>query len=206
MIAGMYEDVSAVTKGWKLNPIAFDSLLNQSSHSFAFGSPDIVPCLPSVPHPNGLTCGRTHEDDEDFTKDASHLDLWVLDRFRELLDQAKTDKELGAKMRKPGTVFFLHLLGLDTTGHTYRPFSSEYVGNTIVVDAIAREVERLMDDFYRHDSKTAYVFTADHGMSVKGNHGDVIPTTRAPSHRLGCRSTKTSACNTEADASIKSCG
>ncbi len=121
-----------------------------------------------------------HEDDEDFTKDASHLDLWVLDRFRELLDQAKTDKELGAKMRKPGTVFFLHLLGLDTTGHTYRPFSSEYVGNTIVVDAIAREVERLMDDFYRHDSKTAYVFTADHGMSVKGNHGDVIPTTRAP--------------------------
>ncbi|CDS02075.1 hypothetical protein, partial [Sporisorium scitamineum] len=181
MIAGMYEDVSAVTKGWKLNPIAFDSLLNQSSHSFAFGSPDIVPMFAVGAAADRVDMWTYDEEDEDFTKDATHLDLWVLDRLKDLLNRAKHDKDLDAKMRKPGTVFFLHLLGLDTTGHTYRPFSSEYVGNTIVVDAITREVEKLMDHFYRNDGRTAYVFTADHGMSVKGNHGDGDPdNTRTP--------------------------
>ncbi|SPO20128.1 related to MCD4 - sporulation protein [Ustilago trichophora] len=181
MIAGMYEDVSAVTKGWKLNPIAFDSLLNQSSHSFAFGSPDIVPMFAVGAAADRVDMWTYNEEDEDFTKDASHLDLWVLDRLRELLDRAKKNEELSLKMREPGTIFFLHLLGLDTTGHTYRPLSPEYVGNTIVVDAIAREVEKLMDDFYQNDGRTAYVFTADHGMSLKGNHGDGDPhNTRTP--------------------------
>ncbi|SJX60502.1 related to MCD4-sporulation protein [Sporisorium reilianum f. sp. reilianum] len=181
MIAGMYEDVSAVTKGWKLNPIAFDSLLNQSSHSFAFGSPDIVPMFAVGAAADRVDMWTYDEEDEDFTKDATHLDLWVLDRFKSLLDRAQHDKELDAKMQQPGTVFFLHLLGLDTTGHTYRPLSSEYVGNTIVVDAITREVEKLMDDYYQNDGRTAYVFTADHGMSVKGNHGDGDPdNTRTP--------------------------
>ncbi|KAJ9476733.1 GPI ethanolamine phosphate transferase 1 [Pseudozyma hubeiensis] len=181
MIAGMYEDVSAVTKGWKLNPIAFDSLLNQSSHSFAFGSPDIVPMFAVGAAADRVVMWTYQEQDEDFTKDASHLDLWVLDRFRDLLDRARRDKALDAKVRAPGAVFFLHLLGLDTTGHTYRPHSPEYVGNTIVVDAIAREVERLMDGFFYNDARTAYVFTADHGMSVKGNHGDGDPdNTRTP--------------------------
>lgn len=181
MIAGMYEDVSAVTKGWKLNPIAFDSILNQSSHSFAFGSPDIVPMFAVGAAADRVDMWTYNEEDEDFTKDATHLDLWVLDRFRELLDKAKHDEELSQKMQQPGTVFFLHLLGLDTTGHFYRPLSPEYVGNTIVVDAIAREVEKLMDDFFQNDGKTAYVFTADHGMSLKGNHGDGDPhNTRTP--------------------------
>ncbi|KAJ1030226.1 hypothetical protein NDA16_001137 [Ustilago loliicola] len=181
MIAGMYEDVSAVTKGWKLNPIAFDSILNQSSHSFAFGSPDIVPMFAVGAAADRVDMWTYNEEDEDFTKDATHLDLWVLDRFKELLENARHDKELSRKMRQPGTVFFLHLLGLDTTGHFYRPLSPEYVGNTIVVDAIAREVEKLMDDFFENDEKTAYVFTADHGMSLKGNHGDGDPhNTRTP--------------------------
>ncbi|PWN49998.1 alkaline phosphatase-like protein [Violaceomyces palustris] len=181
MIAGMYEDVSAVTKGWKLNPIAFDSLLNQSSHSFAFGSPDIVTMFARGAAEDHVDLWTYDEKEEDFTKDATHLDLWVLDRFRDLLSAAKHDPELDTKIRGPGTVFFLHLLGLDTTGHTYRPFSKEYIGNTIVADAIARKVESLIDDFFAGDGKTAYVFTADHGMSSKGNHGDGHPdNTRTP--------------------------
>jgi phosphatidylinositol glycan class N len=50
--------------------------------------------------------------------------------------------------------------------------------NIIHVDGIVQEVEKLIDDFYSHDdapeneSRTAYVFTADHGMSAIGNHGD----------------------------------
>lgn len=46
MLAGVYEDVSAITTGWRSNPVEVDSLLNRSAAAFAFGSADIV--LPFV--------------------------------------------------------------------------------------------------------------------------------------------------------------
>lgn len=92
----------------------------------------------------GATPGRVltwsyDEHEEDFTKgrqscfcyvlhlhaikDATALDTWVLDRLTDLFHNATYDSKLDAQLRSPGTVFFLHLLGLDTTGHAYRPHS-----------------------------------------------------------------------------------
>lgn len=45
------------------------------------------------------------------------------------------------------------------------------MNNIRVVDDIVRETEQLMSEFYG-DQETSYVFTADHGMSKIGNHGD----------------------------------
>lgn len=55
--------------------------------------------------------------------DATALDIWVLDRLRSLLHNATEDASLDSQLRQDKTVFFLHLLGLDTTGHSYRPHS-----------------------------------------------------------------------------------
>jgi hypothetical protein len=55
--------------------------------------------------------------------DATALDIWVLDQLKSLLHNATTNEALDAQLRAPQVVFFLHLLGLDTTGHSYRPHS-----------------------------------------------------------------------------------
>ncbi|KAF8076905.1 Phosphatidylinositolglycan class N-domain-containing protein [Lyophyllum atratum] len=180
VIGGMYEDVSAVTKGWKTNPVDFDSVFNQSSHTFSFGSPDILPMFARGATPGKVKTWSYNEEDEDFTKDATALDLWVLDQLRNLFHNATTDATLNSQLRAGKVVFFLHLLGLDTTGHSYRPHSREYMNNIQIVDSIVRQTEALMTEFYQ-DDETSFIFTADHGMSVIGNHGDGDPdNTRTP--------------------------
>jgi phosphatidylinositol glycan class N len=113
--------------------------------------------------------------------DATALDTWVLDRVEELFVNASADRALADRMRQPGSVFFLHLLGLDTTGHAYRPNGIEYYNNLVVVDDLVARVEARFDEFFERDGRTAFVFTADHGMSNIGNHGDGHPdNTRTP--------------------------
>ncbi|KAI8992816.1 PigN-domain-containing protein [Trametes punicea] len=180
LIGGMYEDVSAVTKGWKTNPVDFDSVFNQSSVTYSFGSPDILPMFARGATPGKVEMWCYDEHEEDFTKDATALDVWVLEHLRTLFHNATTDPALDARLRDGKTVFFLHLLGLDTTGHSYRPHSKEYMANIQVVDEIVKQTEELFREFYA-DEETAFVFTADHGMSRIGNHGDGDPdNTRTP--------------------------
>ncbi|GAD94390.1 GPI-anchor biosynthetic protein (Mcd4), putative [Paecilomyces variotii No. 5] len=180
LIAGLYEDVSAVTTGWKLNPVNFDSVFNRSRHTWSWGSPDILPMFKEGAVPGRVDAEMYSEEAEDFSMDATHLDTWVFDKVKELFASAKTDPELNAKLKEDKLVFFLHLLGLDTTGHSYRPYSKEYLHNIKVVDRGVKEITELIEDFY-DDDKTAFVFTADHGMSDWGSHGDGHPdNTRTP--------------------------
>ncbi|KAM0793098.1 hypothetical protein ACM66B_000579 [Microbotryomycetes sp. NB124-2] len=179
LIGGMYEDVSAVTRGWTTNPVAFDSVFNQSSTTFSFGSPDILPMFKrGASDPGRVQAWSYGEEFEDFSADAVHLDVWCLDKLEQLLKDSNSPFE--ERLKDRGVVFFLHLLGLDTTGHSYRPHGPEYHRNIRAVDQIVERTTKLVREFYGDDD-TAYVFTADHGMSSKGNHGDGEPdNTRTP--------------------------
>lgn len=122
--------------------VDFDSVFNRSSHTYSFGSPDILPMFAKGATEGKVDMWSYREDAEDFTSgitrknawfkpklkvfsptDATALDTWVLDQLQTLFRNASTNPSLDAQMREEKTVFFLHLLGLDTTGHSYRPFS-----------------------------------------------------------------------------------
>ena len=55
--------------------------------------------------------------------DATTLDTWVLDQLRILFRNASQDATLNSNLHEDKVIFFMHLLGLDTTGHSYRPHS-----------------------------------------------------------------------------------
>lgn len=180
LIAGLYEDVSAVTTGWKHNPVNFDSVFNRSRHTWSWGSPDILPMFKDGAEPERVDAYTYGAEFEDFSQDATTLDVWVFDRVKQLFTDAGRNATLNAALREDKNVFFLHLLGLDTTGHSYRPYSKEYLHNIKIVDQGVQQITKLIEDFF-NDGKTAFVFTADHGMSDWGSHGDGHPNnTRTP--------------------------
>lgn len=171
LIAGLYEDVSAVTTGWQLNPVHFDSVFNQSRRTLSWGSPDILPMFrEGAAEPDKITCTMYDAHDEDFTAESSKLDTWVFERVERSLARRE-------ELDQPGTVFFLHLLGLDTAGHGHRPYSREYLSNVAVVDsgiaAMLKQLEQVLSP--QELAETAFIFTADHGMSDWGSHGDGHP-------------------------------
>ncbi|XP_067857967.1 GPI ethanolamine phosphate transferase 1 isoform X2 [Heptranchias perlo] len=172
LIAGFYEDVSAVAKGWKENPVEFDSVFNESKYTWCWGSPDILPMFAKGASGDHVYTQMYPPDKEDFAaKDASKLDTWVFNEVKHFFEFAKSNETLSNKMRADQVVYFLHLLGLDTNGHAHRPMSSEYKENIRIVDKGIQEVVSVIEDFYGNDKKTAFIYTSDHGMTEWGSHG-----------------------------------
>jgi phosphatidylinositol glycan class N len=116
---------------------------------------------------------------EDFAAASDHaaLDEWVFDRALEVLAGNVTDEEAASPMWRTEAsekealegdrvVFLLHLLGLDSAGHAHKPHGEAYAANVRVVDAGVRRLAAAFKERFGDDD-TAFVFTADHGMSSR---------------------------------------
>ncbi|XP_037135678.1 GPI ethanolamine phosphate transferase 1 isoform X3 [Syngnathus acus] len=172
LIAGFYEDVSSVARGWKENPVEFDSVFNESRHTWCWGSPDILPMFAKGASGDHVYTHTYPAEEEDFAStDASRLDSWVFTQVKSLFQSAKSNSTLMASLLQDKNVFFLHLLGIDTNGHAHRPMSQEYQRNIGLVDSGVSELVSIIEDFFSNDGRTAFVFTSDHGMTNWGSHG-----------------------------------
>ncbi|KAI6118392.1 hypothetical protein F5141DRAFT_1212309 [Pisolithus sp. B1] len=69
-------------------PTQFRLGVNQSRRTFSFGFPDILSMFAKGASPDKALTWCYDEEAEDFTKDATTLDTWVLDRLRCLFENA----------------------------------------------------------------------------------------------------------------------
>ncbi|CAH1961532.1 unnamed protein product [Acanthoscelides obtectus] len=175
MLGGIYEDPSAILKGWKSNPVDFDSVINQSTNAWCWGSPDII----HIFNRNDLPKIRLYSYDsekEDFGEiHTEKLDKWVFDKvFNFLKNDVEKCTISCEKYHESGNMFFLHLLGVDTAGHGFKPANLQYTYNIQFVDQYVNKSYQEFERLY-NDKSTVYVFTADHGMSEWGSHGGGSP-------------------------------
>uniref|UniRef100_A0A182M7J9 GPI ethanolamine phosphate transferase 1 n=1 Tax=Anopheles culicifacies TaxID=139723 RepID=A0A182M7J9_9DIPT len=170
LLGGVYEDPSAVFRGWKENPVEFDSVLNRSSVSYCWGSPDIVHMFSRGAIPGRVHVAAYDSNDENFAQSAntSLLDLWVFDRVQHFLSSEQTKRTVLVQKK---VILFLHLLGLDTAGHVHKPHSELFTENLIAVDKGIESIVGMIEQATKHDGRTAYIFTSDHGMTDQGSHG-----------------------------------
>lgn len=166
IIAGLYEDPSAVTRGWKENPIDFDSVFNRSRKTFAWGSHDILSIFAKCTDTNKMEFS-SYKDNLDFSgNDETYLlDEWVFERVERFLKEKAKDIKNNDKI-----IFFLHLLGLDTSGHIHKPQSDIFHQNLLYTEKRIYNIYKLFEEIF-NDNKTSYILTSDHGMTNLGSHG-----------------------------------
>ncbi|XP_071558894.1 GPI ethanolamine phosphate transferase 1 [Temnothorax nylanderi] len=172
LAAGLYEDPSAIFKGWQENPVDFDSVFNQSHATWAWGSPDIIPIFTkgSTQNVHGRSYPSAWQDFDANSNQTTRLDSWVFDAYLEWLQSSVAE----TVKNQNGIILFFHLLGCDTLGHAKKPHSREYTENMNYVDQRIKEAVNVTEHFFGKD--TAYVFTSDHGMTDWGSHGSGLPT------------------------------
>uniref|UniRef100_A0A914LH62 GPI ethanolamine phosphate transferase 1 n=1 Tax=Meloidogyne incognita TaxID=6306 RepID=A0A914LH62_MELIC len=149
LFAGFYEDVSAVTRGWKHNPIPFDSTFNQSEFSFLWGSPDIINLFATnIPH--SFSEFYSPELEDFASEEASKLDEWVFDKVEQFFNRAQQgDNKITKLLSIKRSIYFLHLLGLDTNGHGHKPNSKKYLENIKIVDKGIERIVNLFENYFK---------------------------------------------------------
>eukprot|EP00042_Codosiga_hollandica_P058120 m.872064 g.872064 ORF g.872064 m.872064 type:complete len:890 (+) comp59774_c0_seq5:141-2810(+) len=167
LLAGVFEGiarVSSLLRETSTDLLEYDTVFNQSTSTWAWGSVDIVPLfresLQYHPHAFG-------SDEQDLSRnDMTNLDEWVFSALADFLPTLPLDH----KARQSGTVFFLHLNGVDMSGHARGSDSAFYQKSINYVDQGVERVFNLFESAFP-DARTAYFFSSDHGQTDHGAHG-----------------------------------
>eukprot|EP01064_Diplonema_japonicum_P037585 TRINITY_DN883_c4_g1_i1.p1 TRINITY_DN883_c4_g1~~TRINITY_DN883_c4_g1_i1.p1 ORF type:complete len:917 (+),score=203.83 TRINITY_DN883_c4_g1_i1:74-2752(+) len=178
LIAGLYEDPSAVTTGWQTNPnMSFDTVWKEASYVWQWGAPEIVNIFADSPH---VETRASPSEINDFSQLPANLDSWVTANMSNFFSTAVSNATRLAQLNSNRVVLFFHLLGMDSAGHRYGTEGEGYLETLIHADQCVKTITDTVSAFYG-DDRTVFVVTADHGMTKRGSHGDGSPEeTRVP--------------------------
>ncbi|CAH8484733.1 unnamed protein product [Schistosoma turkestanicum] len=175
MLGGFYEDVASITKGWKVNPMEFDSVLNRSLLSWIWGYKEVVMSFvsPSTHHIKATPCP---DELSDMAKtNLTEIDRWVVNQFLDFInysDEFFSDLTATSSDYRQGRMVFLHLDAADLVGHSFKPNSPEYIEVLRNLDKVVSQVYHALTEKSRGTgSRIAYILTSDHGMTEWGSHG-----------------------------------
>ncbi|VDL61271.1 unnamed protein product [Hymenolepis diminuta] len=167
--------------GWQANAVEFDSIFNRSYRAFAWGGPDVVPMfqpLNRVGDERVKIESYPHEMLDFTAENLTQVDDWVVDKFADfmansshLLHSTSAESEDVNDGFRKGNFLFLHLSAADQMGHTKKPGSEEYLE---LVRHLDKNIARILSIFEQHleiSQDSAFIFTADHGMTDWGSHG-----------------------------------
>ncbi|XP_018650311.1 hypothetical protein Smp_065130.1 [Schistosoma mansoni] len=175
MLGGFNEDVASITKGWKVNPVEFDSVLNRSFLAWIWGYKEVVMSFvpPSTNHIKATPCP---DELSDLAKtNPTEIDRWVVNQFLDLIDHSGDffdNLNATSSDYRQGRMIFLHLDAADMVGHSFKPDSHEYTEVLRNLDNVVFQVyHKLTEKSRGTDSRIAYIFTSDHGMTEWGSHG-----------------------------------
>ncbi|KAJ8736343.1 hypothetical protein PYW08_006999 [Mythimna loreyi] len=173
VIAGFYEDPSAIAKGWKENPVDFDSVFNQTSYTWCWGTYDIVNIFTKANIDDHIVVHEFDPYDQSFStdKNTTLLDAWVFENVKKFFQESYYNNLTKEKLQSTKIILFLHLLGTDTAGHTHKPKTPNFLTTLKHVDEGIKDIEKVIRDYYNDDGKTTFLMTSDHGMTDWGSHG-----------------------------------
>lgn len=93
----------------------FDYVFLHTRQAYCWGSPDILRIFDKGTSKNIHSFSYDANQIDFGEKDPSRLDMWVFNEVNKFLTRTQRTEEEEALLRKDETVFFLHLLGIDTS-------------------------------------------------------------------------------------------
>ncbi|KAG5891228.1 hypothetical protein JTB14_004343 [Gonioctena quinquepunctata] len=150
MLTGIYENPSTIFRSWRSNPVDFDSILNQSSNAWAWGSSSVINIFKE--HNSSKTHLYAYDPES-----VDVLDVWVfqnIDKF--LRNEVLTCKENCDMYHSGGNFFFLHLNGVDSQEG---PSSQRYKNEVKLLNENIRKSVAMVEYAFP-DRSTAYIFTS----------------------------------------------
>lgn len=93
----------------------FDHVFLHTRQAYCWGSPDILRIFDKGTSKNIQSFSYDANQIDFGEKDPSRLDVWVFNEVNKFLTTSQRTEEEEALLRKGETIFFLHLLGINTS-------------------------------------------------------------------------------------------
>ncbi|XP_017035459.1 GPI ethanolamine phosphate transferase 1-like [Drosophila kikkawai] len=161
VFGGFRQDPTAALVNFRYVPVPFDTVFNRSRLAIGWVHPIMENVFMYLPHggaPLRFTVGR---------RKSYQFDAWVFKEIEEFLARRDNVKEV---YNHKGAVFFVYLADMDLWAHRYTPLSPRFNRQLLHTQKGIHTSYEFFEQVF-NDSRTAYLWTSDHGMKNSGYHG-----------------------------------